>query len=113
VSALAHCLWRGEIRTGGAITHWKISSGCAASVSASVSAILRRAMDSPRLTYTPRPDATPEVELNVLANLYRFILDGQLKKMAAEPASEPDSRNDTAIVRNTEEVSHHVEQRTR
>jgi hypothetical protein len=67
-------------------------------------------MDSPRLTYTPRPDATPEAELNVLANLYRFILDGHAKKMAAQPASESDSRNDTAIMRNTEEVSH-VEQR--
>jgi hypothetical protein len=63
-------------------------------------------MDSPRMTYTPRPDATPEAELNVLASVYRFILDCHAKKMAAEP----DGCNDAAIVRNTEEVSH-VEQR--
>ncbi len=62
-------------------------------------------MDSPRITYTSRPDATPEAELNVLANVYRFILDCHAKKIAAEP----DSCNDAAIVRNTEEVSH-VEQ---
>ena len=67
-------------------------------------------MNSPRITYTSRPDATPEAELNVLANVYRFILDCHAKKMAAEPAPEPASCNDAAIVRNTEEVSH-VEQR--
>jgi hypothetical protein len=64
-------------------------------------------MDSPRITYTSRPDATPEAELNVLANVYRFILDCHAKKMAAEP----DSCNDAAIVRHTEEVSH-VDQRS-
>jgi hypothetical protein len=63
-------------------------------------------MDSPRITYTSRPDGTPEAELTVLANIYRFILDCHDKKMAAEP----DSCNDLAIVRNTEGVSH-VEQR--
>ena len=67
-------------------------------------------MNSPRITFTPRADATPEAELNVLANVYRFILDCHAKKMAAEPVPEPDSCNDAAIVTNTEEVSH-VEQR--
>jgi hypothetical protein len=71
---------------------------------------LRGAMDRPRVTYTPRSDATPEGELNMLANVYRFILDCHAKKMAAEPALAPDSRNDAAIVRHTKEVSH-VEQR--
>jgi hypothetical protein len=60
----------------------------------------------PTVTFTPRPDATPEAEVNVLANVYRFILDCHAKKMAAEP----DSCNDAAIVTNTEEVGH-VEQR--
>jgi hypothetical protein len=67
-------------------------------------------MSSPRIIYTPRPDVTPDAEVNVLANVYRFILDCHAKKAAAEPAPEPDSSNDAAIVRNTEEVSH-VEQR--
>ena len=62
------------------------------------------------LVYEPRPDATPEAEVNVLANVYRFILDCHAKKMAAEPAPEPDSCNDAAKVRNTKEVGH-VEQR--
>ena len=44
--------------------------------------------------------------MNVLANVYRFILDCHAKKIAAEP----DSCNDAAIVRNTEGVSH-VDQR--
>lgn len=61
---------------------------------------------SPRITYTPRPDATPEAELSALASIYRFVLDCHAKKIAAEP----DSCNDAAIVRNTEGVSH-VDQR--
>ena len=62
--------------------------------------------DSPPTIYTSRPDTTLEAELNVLANVYRFILDCHAKKIAAEP----DSCNDAAIVRNTEGVSH-VDQR--
>ena len=50
-------------------------------------------MDSPRMTYTPRPDATPEAEVNVLANVYRFILDCLAKKEAAEP----DGRDGTKL----------------
>ena len=45
--------------------------------------------DSPPTFYTPRPDTTPEAEVNVLANVYRFILDSRAKKMAAEPALSP------------------------
>jgi hypothetical protein len=57
------------------------------------------------VVYEPRSDTTPEAELNALANVYRFILDCYAEKMAAEPAPEPDSCNDAAIVTNTEEVS--------
>ncbi len=32
-------------------------------------------MGSSRITYTPRPDATPETEAEVLAAVYRFLLD--------------------------------------
>ena len=32
-------------------------------------------MNNPRIIYTPRPDATPEGELNALAAVYRIILD--------------------------------------
>lgn len=63
-------------------------------------------MNSLHITYTPRPDVTPDAELNVLANVYRFILDCHAKKIAAEP----DSCNDAAKVRNTEGVSY-VDQR--
>jgi hypothetical protein len=63
-------------------------------------------MSSPRIIYTPRPDVTPDAEVNVLANVYRFILDCHAKKMAAEP----DNCIKVAIVRNTEGVSH-VDQR--
>jgi hypothetical protein len=56
-------------------------------------------MNSSRTVIIPRPDVTPEAELNVLANVYRFILDCHAKKLAAES----DSCNAAAIVRNTEE----------
>jgi hypothetical protein len=47
--------------------------------------------------YEPRSDTTPEAELNALANVYRFILDCHAKKMAAEPAPEPDGRDGTKL----------------
>jgi hypothetical protein len=49
------------------------------------------------VVYEPRPDATPEAEVNVLANIYRFILDCHAKKIAAEPAPEPDGRDGTKL----------------
>jgi len=33
-------------------------------------------MSEPRITHTPRPDASPEVELDVLAAVYRYVLIG-------------------------------------
>ncbi len=57
-------------------------------------------MNSPRITYTPRPDATPEGELNALAVVYRFILCCAAKKKNPSP---------TAVDLRHEEVSH-VEQ---
>jgi hypothetical protein len=49
------------------------------------------------MTYTSRPDTAPETEVNVLANVYRFILDSRAKKMAAEPAPEPDGHDGTKL----------------
>jgi hypothetical protein len=40
-------------------------------------------MSSPRITYTSRPDATPETEASVLASVYAFLLDTANKKAAA------------------------------
>jgi hypothetical protein len=52
----------------------------------SVSGASQSAMDSPRITYTPRPDATPEAELNVLANVYAYLIECHHSKQAAKPA---------------------------
>jgi hypothetical protein len=46
-------------------------------------------MNRPRITYTPRPDARPEGELDTIVAVYRFILDCHKRKKAA-PASRPD-----------------------
>jgi hypothetical protein len=46
------------------------------------------------MTYRSRPDMTPETEVNALADVYHFILDCHAKKMAAEPAPEPDGHDD-------------------
>ncbi len=40
-------------------------------------------MTNPAITYTPRPDTTPETEISALGNVYRFILDCHAKKNAA------------------------------
>ena len=37
-------------------------------------------MSRPRIAYLPRPDATPEAELNALAGVYRYILDSKNQK---------------------------------
>jgi hypothetical protein len=39
-----------------------------------------RGMSEPRISYTPRHDATPEGELNALASIYRFVLDSAINK---------------------------------
>jgi hypothetical protein len=82
-------LWLVVPRVVGGTTHLKISNVYAASVSESVSGALQLAMNSPRITYTPRPDATPEGELSALSAVYKFILDCHERKKAA-PASRPD-----------------------
>ena len=40
----------------------------------SESVVWRVAMTSPRITYTPRPDAKHETELSALAAIYTFVL---------------------------------------
>ncbi len=46
---------------------------------------------SVRITYTPRPDATPEAELNVLGNVYHFILDCHARKKKTAGMTSTDS----------------------
>ncbi len=57
-------------------------------------------MNSARITYTPRRDATPETEVTALANVFRYVLDCHARKEAA-PESRPNgtmkgSKNDRA-----------------
>ncbi len=48
--------------------------------------------DQPRVVYPPRPDATPESELEVLAACYRFILEcTERREKAAEGSGGEDS----------------------
>jgi hypothetical protein len=55
---------------------------------------------------------TPEQARDVRARAWAFVFQcWQEKQMTTETAPEPDNSNDAAIVRNTEEVSHHVDQR--
>ena len=62
-------------------------------------------MSNPPIFYTPRPNATPEGELNALASVYRFILACHAKKMAVEPAPEPDGRDGTEVQGDSADVS--------
>ena len=52
-----------------------------------------------QISYTPHPDATQEAELDVLASVYRFILNSRAKKNAAGMTS----TNGTSV-RHTEGV---------
>ena len=48
-------------------------------------------MNSSGISYVPRPDATPEGELDALANVYAYILRCVEEKKKAEPASPAES----------------------
>ena len=37
-------------------------------------------MSSPRITYTPRPDAPPEAQVSVLASIYKLAINSHAKK---------------------------------
>jgi hypothetical protein len=49
-------------------------------------------MNSPRITYVPRPDANPQAELDALRNIYRFILDCKAKKEGGPTTAPNDTR---------------------
>jgi hypothetical protein len=62
-------------------------------------------VSDPRIVYAPRPDVTPEGELNALATVYRFILDCHAEKKATRPGR-PDSakggsKNDSSATKNS------------
>jgi ribosome recycling factor len=49
-------------------------------------------MNSARITYTQRSDATSEDEVAALRNIYRFIIDCHAKKEATRPSSPDDAK---------------------
>ncbi len=57
-------------------------------------------MDSLRVQYVPREDATPEGELSVLVQIYKICLESPANKKAAPRQSRPDdgtkSKEDSA-----------------
>jgi hypothetical protein len=42
-------------------------------------------VDSPTVSYAPRPDATQEAELNALAAIYAFLLNKKIAEQALNP----------------------------
>ncbi len=46
-------------------------------------------MNSPRIIYRQRPDATPETEAAALAAVYRFLLDQHAGKKGGVPSTAP------------------------
>jgi hypothetical protein len=69
-------------------------------VSVSDSVVWRVAMTSLRITYAPRPDATPESELKALVSIYRFVLNSAHKNAAGRTSTnggdeKERSRNDS------------------
>jgi hypothetical protein len=44
-------------------------------------------MNSPRIAYTPRSDATAEGELNALASIYSFVLHSAHKNAAGRTST--------------------------
>jgi hypothetical protein len=63
-------------------------------------------VSAPRITYVPRPDATPESELDALAAVYAFVLEAHAKKKAATP-----SGLENGVKENHHVENHHVHTR--
>ena len=49
-------------------------------------------MNSPRITYAPRPDATPAGEVAALTSVYALLLDSAKKRGRIPDKSGPDDR---------------------
>jgi len=62
-------------------------------------------MNSPRITYAPRPDATPAGEVAALTSVYAFLLDSAKKRGRFPDKSGPDdtkeSKTSGAATKNT------------
>ena len=53
-------------------------------------------MSTPRITYTPRADATPEAELAALVATYKFVLfDSQASKGGPDVLTKSSTQEDT------------------
>ena len=50
-------------------------------------------MTNPRITYAPRGDASAELEVATLSNIYRFVLN-RARKEAAPRQNRPDARKE-------------------
>lgn len=59
-------------------------------------------MDKTAISYAPRPDATPEGELNALVGIYKIVIDRAKKSGCLLDKSGPEH----TPVRNTKGVSH-------
>jgi hypothetical protein len=61
-----------------------------------------------RITYAPRPDATPEPELSVLAAVYKFVLfdsqanEGGPHDLTSDPTKECATRQDKKGMQNAD-----------
>ncbi len=56
------------------------------------------------ITYTPRPDHTPDGELNVIAAVYRFALDCHAKKQGRPTTSGPNDAEGFKNARTATEI---------
>ncbi len=55
-------------------------------------------MSSSRISYVPRPDATPEDAINALASVYTLLLDRYAEKEGG-PTTAPDDAKENRNVR--------------
>ena len=62
-------------------------------------------MSSPNVRYKPRPEATPEVAVDALSNVYRFILNCRAKKKAARPGGPDDAERRSSDIGATKNYS--------
>ena len=61
---------------------------------------------SNHIKYVPRPDATPESELNALAAVYAFVLECHERQKVADPIGDPNEAKEVQDNGPTQRLPH-------
>ncbi len=63
-------------------------------------------MSDPRITYSPRPDSTPEAELDALVAVYKFIIECHESRKVADLTGDPNEVKEVEAIDPEQRLPH-------